>query len=204
MERAAAASHGRARRNAAARNAMVAERSAPFRLLVRIGFVTRGVTYGVIGGITMALAAGAGAAPAAPSQQGALSLIAHAPAGAVALAVMAVGVLFYALWKLGEGVLGQLGVLHPEAEPADLRQADVVLEEQGTDPIAAQVLNLKNLTVCHKRRLRVDDVGPLIVHHVGAAFILRYQRARSSVADLDGGRAHRGPLLDEGDEALGA
>jgi hypothetical protein len=86
---------------------MVAERSAPFQLLVRIGFVARGVTYGVIGGIAMALAAGAGAAPAAPDQQGALSLIARAPAGAVALGVIAIGVLFYALWKLGEGVLGR-------------------------------------------------------------------------------------------------
>jgi Domain of Unknown Function (DUF1206) len=89
------------------REAIQAERSQPFRLLVRAGFVARAVTYGVIGGIALALALGAGAAPAKPNQQGALALIASAPLGVVALAVVCVGLLAYALWKLGQAFFGR-------------------------------------------------------------------------------------------------
>ncbi len=98
---------GRAAGAEAERDAMGVARSGPFRWAVRAGFVARAVTYGVIGGITMALAAGAGSAPAAPNQQGALSLIAREPLGKVAVAVAAVGLLAYAVWKLGQAVFGR-------------------------------------------------------------------------------------------------
>jgi hypothetical protein len=88
-------------------DALSAQRSRPFRVLVRAGFVARAVTYGIIGGIALALALGAGAAPARPDQQGALALIAGAPLGRVALAVVCVGLLGYALWKLGQAVFGR-------------------------------------------------------------------------------------------------
>jgi hypothetical protein len=87
--------------------ALQVERSRPFELLVRAGFATRALTYGVIGGIALALAVGAGRAPAAPNQQGALALIAQAPLGRVALAVAAAGLLAYALWKLGQALFGR-------------------------------------------------------------------------------------------------
>ncbi|MGO9496057.1 MAG: DUF1206 domain-containing protein [Solirubrobacteraceae bacterium] len=83
------------------------QRSRSFALLARTGFVARAVTYGVIGGIALALALGAGAAPAAPNQQGALALIAGAPLGRVALVVVCVGLLGYALWKLSQALLGR-------------------------------------------------------------------------------------------------
>jgi hypothetical protein len=89
------------------REALAAQRSWPFRLMVRAGFVARAVTYAVIGGITMALAVGAGAGPDAPNQQGALVFIARAPLGRVAVAVAAAGLLAYALWKLGQGAFGR-------------------------------------------------------------------------------------------------
>ncbi|MGA8718742.1 MAG: hypothetical protein WB557_12100, partial [Solirubrobacteraceae bacterium] len=57
------------------REARDVQRSRLFIVLARTGFVARAVTYGVIGGIALALALGAGAAPAAPNQQGALALI---------------------------------------------------------------------------------------------------------------------------------
>jgi Domain of Unknown Function (DUF1206) len=91
----------------AQRDALRAERSEPFELLVRAGFATRALTYGVIGGIAMALALGVGPAPAAPNQQGALEFIAGAPLGRVAIAVAAAGLLAYALWKLGQAVFGR-------------------------------------------------------------------------------------------------
>jgi Domain of Unknown Function (DUF1206) len=70
--------------------------------LVRAGFVARGITYGLVGG--MALALGAGSAPTTPNQQGALALIARAPLGRVALFVIATSLLAYALWKLWQGL----------------------------------------------------------------------------------------------------
>ena len=91
----------------ARREALEVQRSRPFELMVRAGFVARAVTYGVIGGITLALAVGAGREPAAPNQQGALSLIAGEPLGRVAVGVAAVGLLGYALWKFGQAIFGR-------------------------------------------------------------------------------------------------
>ena len=91
----------------AERDPMALGRSEPFLWAVRAGFVARSITYGVVGGIALALAVGAGAAPTAPNQQGALELIARAPLGRVAVGVAAVGLLAYALWKLGQGVFGR-------------------------------------------------------------------------------------------------
>ncbi len=89
------------------RKALALQRSRAFCWSVRAGFITRGVTYGVIGGLAAALALGAGSAGASPNQQGALALIAAAPLGRVVIAVAAVGLLAYALWKLGQSVMGR-------------------------------------------------------------------------------------------------
>src|SRR5581483_11254422 len=94
-------------RNGIQDDALEVQRTRPFRWAVRAGFVARSVTYGVVGAIALALALGAGAAPAAPNQQGALALIAKAPLGRVAVAVAAVGLLAYALWKLGQAAFGR-------------------------------------------------------------------------------------------------
>jgi hypothetical protein len=88
-------------------DALAVQRSRPFELAVRAGFVARALTYGVVGGIAMALAVGTGSAPTAPNQQGALALIARAPLGRVAVAVAAAGLLAYALWKLGQAAFGR-------------------------------------------------------------------------------------------------
>ena len=90
-----------------ARQALAIQRSRAFCWSVRAGFITRGVTYGVIGGLAAALALGAGSDGASPNQQGALALIADAPLGRVVIAVAAVGLLAYALWKLGLSVMGR-------------------------------------------------------------------------------------------------
>src|SRR6185437_2065543 len=98
---------------------LAGERTRPFRWAVRAGFVARSLTYGVVGAIALALAVGAGSAPARPNQQGALTLIAHAPLGRVAVAVAAVGLLAYALWKLGQGVFGQGPEGGGDSDPKD-------------------------------------------------------------------------------------
>jgi hypothetical protein len=83
----------------------------PLRWLVGAGFVARGLTYGLIGAVTVVLAVDRGAPPVSPDQGGALTLIARAPLGGPALIVIAVGLLAYALWKLalafaGDGIEG--------------------------------------------------------------------------------------------------
>jgi hypothetical protein len=83
------------------------EGAAPVRWLIRAGFVARGVTYGVIGALALAIAVGAGSMGATPNQQGALALIAGKPLGRVALVVICAGLLAYALWKLTQGVAGR-------------------------------------------------------------------------------------------------
>lgn len=82
------------------------EGARPFQWLVRAGFVARGITYGVIGAVALAIAVGAGAAGAAPNQQGALALIAHTPIGRPALVVICAGLIAYALWKFTQAIFG--------------------------------------------------------------------------------------------------
>jgi Domain of Unknown Function (DUF1206) len=74
---------------------------------VRTGFVARGITYGLIGGIALALAVGAGSEPVAPNQQGSLALIAQAPLGRLAIAGIAAGLFAFALWKFVQALHGR-------------------------------------------------------------------------------------------------
>lgn len=73
---------------------------------MRVGFVARGLTYGLMGALALALAFGAGTSGASPSQQGALGLISRSVLGRIALVAVAAGLLAYALWKLTQGILG--------------------------------------------------------------------------------------------------
>jgi hypothetical protein len=77
------------------------------RWLIRGGFIARAITYGVIGGLALALALGAGTAGAAPNQQGALALIGRSPIGKAALVLISVGLLAYSLWKFTQGIFGR-------------------------------------------------------------------------------------------------
>jgi Domain of Unknown Function (DUF1206) len=74
---------------------------------VRAGFVARGVTYGLVGALALAIALGAGTMGATPNQQGALALIARTSLGSAALVAICAGLLAYALWKFTQGVLGR-------------------------------------------------------------------------------------------------
>lgn len=74
---------------------------------MRAGFVSRAIAYGVIGVLALALAFHWGRTGAAPNQQGALTVIASAPLGRLAVAVIAIGLLAYALWKLTQGIFGR-------------------------------------------------------------------------------------------------
>src|SRR5436305_12465313 len=100
-------SNRRSAGRAARRDTFTVERSPLFEWPVRAGFVARGLTYALIGALALAIAVGAGTDGTAPNQQGALELITQAPLGWIALAVIAVGLLAYATWKLTQGILGR-------------------------------------------------------------------------------------------------
>jgi hypothetical protein len=74
---------------------------------VRVGFVARGLTYGLVGALAIGLACGAGTGGNTPNQQGALALLAGAPLGFVALIVIAAGLFAYAVWKLTQAIRGR-------------------------------------------------------------------------------------------------
>ncbi len=84
----------------------IIESPAPFRWLIRAGFLARAITYAVIGLLALGLALGLGTLGSAPSQQGALTLIARAQPGRGALVIIAAGLLAYAVWKFWQGLLG--------------------------------------------------------------------------------------------------
>jgi Domain of Unknown Function (DUF1206) len=71
----------------------------PLLWSVRVGFVARGITYGIIGALALALALGAAGATAT-NQQGALAQLSHAPLGKVAL--VAAGLIAFAFFSFAE------------------------------------------------------------------------------------------------------
>jgi hypothetical protein len=75
--------------------------------LERIGFVTRGLIYVVIGLLALELAIGAGGATTNPTS--AIALIGRQSYGKIFLAVIAVGLAGYALWGLVRATLDPLG-----------------------------------------------------------------------------------------------
>lgn len=81
--------------------------------------MARGITYGVIGALALAMALGSGTAGTAPNQQGALALIARAPAGRAALVAICAGLLGYAIWKIVLGIRGRGPEGGGDPEPKD-------------------------------------------------------------------------------------
>jgi hypothetical protein len=75
-----------------------------FSLVARLGFVARGLIYGLIGVLALDLAFGRGGASA--SQAGALQTVAHQPLGEWLLIATAIGLGGYAAWRLMQAALG--------------------------------------------------------------------------------------------------
>jgi hypothetical protein len=90
-------------REAKARGEQV-ERTDTFEGLARFGLVARGVVYAIIGILALKLALGDGGD--ATNQQGALQTIAQGPFGKVLLALVAIGLIGYATWRLVRAALG--------------------------------------------------------------------------------------------------
>jgi hypothetical protein len=75
--------------------------------LARAGLTARGIIYILIGLIAILVAFGHSAQEA--DQQGAIQLLAGKPYGLVALWLLAIGFVAYALWRLSEAVFGVTG-----------------------------------------------------------------------------------------------
>jgi len=78
--------------------------SGAYELLARMGFAARGIVYGIIGLLAFGLAVGIGGR--ATDQQGALRTVAHQPLGEVLVALLALGLAGYAVWRLTRAALG--------------------------------------------------------------------------------------------------
>jgi hypothetical protein len=77
-------------------------------MLARVGYVSRGVLYIIIGALAIALAMGSGGATT--GSRGALQTIADQPLGTAALIVIALGLGGYALWRLSEAFANPEGL----------------------------------------------------------------------------------------------
>jgi Domain of Unknown Function (DUF1206) len=75
-----------------------------FELLSRAGFVARGLVYGIIGVLAFDLALGGGGK--ITNQQGALRSVGQHSFGHLLLAILAVGLGSYSVWRLFRAVLG--------------------------------------------------------------------------------------------------
>jgi hypothetical protein len=89
-------------------------RTQTFEWLARGGLVARGVVYAIIGVLALKLALGDGGD--ATNQQGALQKISEGPFGKVLLAVVALGLIGYAAWRLLRAALGHGPEAHDDTK----------------------------------------------------------------------------------------
>jgi type IV secretory pathway VirB2 component (pilin) len=85
--------------------------------LIRLGYVVRGLVWGVIGLLAFQVAVGSGGALS--DQQGAIAAVGRAPAGKVLLYVVLVGLAGYALWGVIRAVVDPL---HQGNDAKDIAQ----------------------------------------------------------------------------------
>ncbi len=151
--------------SSSARVSMKARRatdSRPAQLLARAGLTARGVIYILIGIVAILVAIGQGGHQA--DQQGALQLVASQPFGAVALWLLAIGFVGYALWRLSEAAFGVPG----EGTGAGPRLKSLV---RGLVYASFAVLTFKIILGKKANQAgQQKDVTASVMHHAGGRF----------------------------------
>ncbi len=80
---------------------------SPFELLARAGYAARGMVYVLVG--IICLMSGAGVGSGQKSASGALTFLRELPFGQILLAIIALGLFGYALWRLAQSLLNADG-----------------------------------------------------------------------------------------------
>ena len=111
-----------------------------FSFVARLGFVARGLIYGLIGVLALDLAFGRGGASA--SQAGALQTVAHQPLGEWLLIATAIGLGGYAAWRFMQAALGH----GPEGGGEDSAGARIIALVSGLIYLSFLVLAIRILT----------------------------------------------------------
>ena len=143
--------------------------------LARLGYGAKGVVYLVVGGLAILAASGLGGKKT--GAEGALTTIAAQPLGKLMLAVLALGLAGYALWRLVQGLLD------PEHKGADakgmVKRAGYVLSGLAYVGLALSAVQIVRGAAADKSgstqdwtaRLMAQPLGQWLVAAVGAAFI---------------------------------
>jgi hypothetical protein len=131
--------------------------------LARAGLTARGIIYILIGLIAILVALGHSAQEA--DQQGAIQLLAGKPYGLVALWLLAIGFMAYALWRLSEAVFGVTG----EGNGAGPR-----LKSLGRAVIYAgfAVLTFKAISGAHSSQSRQQDLTAKAMQHPAGQWLV--------------------------------
>ena len=158
--------------SSSARMSMKARRASDSRaaqLLARAGLTARGVIYILIGIVAFLVAIGQGGHQA--DQQGALQLVASQPFGLVALWLLAIGFVGYALWRFSEAAFGVPG----EGNGAGPRLKSLV---RGLVYAFFAVLTFKVITGKKSNQAgQEQDFTASVMHHTGGRFARRDRRA---------------------------
>lgn len=151
--------------SSSARVSMKARRASDSRaaqLLARAGLTARGVIYILIGIVAILVATGQGGHQA--DQQGALQLVASQPFGLVALWLLAIGFVGYALWRLSEAAFGVTG----EGTGAGPRLKSLV---RGLVYASFAVLTFKIILGQKANQAgQQKDFTASVMHHAGGRF----------------------------------
>src|SRR5579872_514931 len=97
----------------ASREGREAATSPAMTLLARVGYAAKGIVYLIIGGLSAKVALGEGGS--ATDRNGALRAIHEQPFGRFLLAIVAIGLVGYALWSLIQALVD------PEHEGTDAK-----------------------------------------------------------------------------------
>lgn len=153
--------------SSSARMSMKARRATDSRgaqLLARAGLTARGVIYILIGIVAIMVAIGQGGKQA--DQQGALQLLAGQPFGLLALWLLAIGFVGYALWRLSEAAFGVPG----EGNGAGPRIKSLV---RALVYASFAVLTFKVITGKKSNQSgQQQDVTASVMHHTGGRFLI--------------------------------